>query len=36
MTKYVSSCFYTYLKGDDFNKVTESDLKSDIDIKHLL
>ena len=29
--KYVSSCFYTYLKDDDFNKVTESDLKPDID-----
>ena len=36
ITRYVSSCFYTYLKGDDFNKVTESDLKPDIDIKHLL
>ena len=30
ITKYVSSCFYTYLKDDDFNKVTESDLKPDI------
>ena len=37
-SKYVSSCFYTYLKDDDFNKVTESDLKPDIDFffKHLL
>ena len=31
ISKYVSSCFYTYLKDDDFNKVTESDLKPDID-----
>ena len=31
ISKYVSSCFYTYLKDDDFNKVTESDLKHDID-----
>ena len=37
ISKYVSSCFYTYLKDDDFNKVTESDLKPDIDFfKHLL
>ena len=25
ISKYVSSCFYTYLKDDDFNKVKESD-----------
>ena len=31
ISKYVSSCFYTYLKDDDFNKVMESDLKPDID-----
>ena len=31
VSKYVSSCFYTYLKDDDFNKVTESDLKPDVD-----
>ena len=31
MSKYVSSCFYTYLKEDDINKVRESDLKSDLD-----
>ena len=30
ISKYVSSCFYTYLKDDDFNKVMESDLKPDI------
>ena len=29
--KYVSSCFYTCLKDDDFNKVMELDLKPDID-----
>ena len=28
---YVSSCFYTYLKDDDFNKVKDSDLKPDLD-----
>ena len=27
ISKYVSSCFYTYLKDDDFNKVMESGLK---------
>ena len=31
ISKYVSSCFYTYLKDNDFNKVTESELKPDID-----
>ena len=31
ISKYVSSCFYTYLRDNDFNKVTESDLKPDID-----
>ena len=31
ISKYLSSCFYTYLKDDDFNKVTESDLKPGID-----
>ena len=31
ISKYVSSCFYTYLKDDDFNKVRESDLKPDLD-----
>ena len=31
ISKYVSSCFYTCLKDDDFNKVMESDLKPDID-----
>ena len=31
ISKYVSSCFYSYLKDDNFNKVTESDLKHDID-----
>ena len=31
ISKYVSSCFYTYLKDDDLNKVTESDLKPDSD-----
>ena len=28
ISKYVSSCFYTYLKEDDFNKVRESDFPS--------
>ena len=31
ISKYVSSCFYNYLKDDDFNKVAVSDLKPDID-----
>ena len=31
ISKYVSSCFYTYLKDDNFNKVRESDLKPDLD-----
>ena len=31
ISKYLSSCFYTYLKDDDFNKVRESDLKPDLD-----
>ena len=31
ISKYVSSCFYTYLKDDHFNKVMELDLKPDID-----
>ena len=31
ISKYVSSCFYTYLKDDDFNKVKDSDLKPDFD-----
>ena len=31
ISKYVNSCFYTYLKDDDFNKVTESDRKPDLD-----
>ena len=30
ISKYVSSCFYTYLKEGDFNKVRESDLKPDL------
>ena len=37
ISKYVSSCFYTYLKDDDFNKVRDSGLKPDFDFfKHLL
>ena len=31
ISKYVSSCCYTYLKDDDCNKVKESDLKPDLD-----
>ena len=31
ITKYVSSCFYTYLKEDDFIKLKVSDLKPDLD-----
>ena len=31
ISKYVSSCFYTYFKDDDFNKVKDSDLKPDLD-----
>ena len=31
ISKYISSCFYTYLKDDDFNIVMESGLKPDID-----
>ena len=31
ISKYVCSCFYTYLKDDDFNKVNDSDLKPDLD-----
>ena len=37
ISKYVSSCFYTYLKDDNFNEVNDSDLKPDLDFfKHLL
>ena len=31
ISKYVNSCFYTYLKDDDFNKVKDSDLIPDLD-----
>ena len=31
ISKYVSSCFYTYLKDDDFSEVRESDLNPDLD-----
>ena len=31
ISKYVNSCFYTFLKDRDFNKVTDSDPKPDLD-----
>ena len=35
ISKYVSSCFYTCLKDDDFNNVKDSYLKPDLDFfKH--